>query len=798
VLKMSANSFILGGCLIILLTCSAYIPAMRGGYIWDDDLHVTENMTLRSFAGLRSLWFEFGAIPQYYPLVHTSFWINYQFGELNPYGYHLVNVILHAASAILLWMVLKRLFIPGAWFIAAVFALHPVHVESVAWISERKNVLSAFFYLSSLLSYLHFFRPGAGSSENKTTLQSEIVKRNWNYYILSLALFLFALLSKTVTASMPAVILLIIWWKQNRIRRREIMEIIPFFIAGIFFGLVTLFMEKAIVGAEGEEWAYSFIERCLIAGRVLWFYAGKLLLPFRLTFIYPRWNIDQGIWWQYLFLLSALAVFGSLWLLRRRIGRGPLAGVLFFAGTLFPVLGFINVYPMRFSFVADHFQYLASIGLITVVMSSLTWSFTRLGFSKRFPGYAVYVMILGVLWLLVWSRGAVYKNSETIWRDTLSKNPTSWIALTNIGALLIERDDLDEAYAFNSEALKHKPDFEEAYYNLGIIFDRRHMLDKAIEYYSEALRLNPGFFKVYNSLAAALERQGKYYEALRNYSEALRINPNFAEAHNGLAIVLARSGKFDEALMHNTEALRLKPDFAQAHNNMGALLLEQGKLDEALVHCTEALHLKPDFVEAYYNRGKIHEHRGEFEDALRNYNEALRLKMDFAEAYFSIGNILGYQKRLDEAISHYAKALSLMPENPDTHNNMARIFYQKGNIVKSIEHFREAVRLNPEHPDALNNLAWILATNENPELRDGLEAVRLVRKLCELTDYNNPLLLDTLAAAFAEAGNFKEAVKTAKSALNIIEISGQQGLFEPIEKRLRLYENKRPYRETQK
>ncbi|MFC1528398.1 tetratricopeptide repeat protein [Candidatus Latescibacterota bacterium] len=794
-LKKSINRLILGGSLIALLTCTAYIPAMRGGYIWDDDLHVTDNMTLRSFAGLRSIWFEFGAIPQYYPLVHTSFWINYQAGALNPVGYHLVNVVLHAMSAVFLWVVLKQLSIPGAWFAAAVFALHPVHVESVAWISERKNVLSAFFYLSSLLSYLHFYFPGSRLFENKPASQSDTVKKNRNYYILSLFLFTCALLSKTVTASLPAVILVIIWWKRNSIRKRDVKELIPFFIAGVFFGLVTVLMEKMIVGAKGEEWSYSVIERCLIAGRTLWFYAGKLFLPLRLTFIYPRWNIDPGIWWQYMFPLSALAVIGSLWMMRGRIGRGPLAGVLIFAGTLFPALGFIDVYPMRFSFVADHFQYLASIGLITLSVSGLTQFFINRGFYKKHLEYAVYGTLLVALWLLVWNRGAVYKNSEILWRDTLVKNPTSWIALTNMGAILIDRGELDEAYALNSEALEHKPGFAEAHYNLGIICERREMLDEAVEHYTEALRLNPGFFKVYNSLAVVLERQSNYEEAITNYTEALRINPNFAEAHNGLAIVLARQGINEEALLHYNEALRLKPDFAQAHNNMGVLFFKQGRLDEALTHYTEALHLKPDFIEAYFNLGKIHENRGEFEDALGNYTSALRLKPDFAEAYFAIGNILGHQGRFDEAISNYTEALILKPENPDTHNNLAKVLYQKGNTVNSLEHFKEAVRLNPRHLDALNNLAWILATHENPELRDGLEAVRLARQSCELTEYKNPLLLDTLAAAFAEAGNFNEAIKTVQSALSIIESSDQQSLSESIEKRLRLYENNLPYHE---
>ncbi|HOW19171.1 MAG TPA: O-GlcNAc transferase, partial [Phycisphaerae bacterium] len=347
-LAVSGSSCLPAAAGLLLLALAVYIPAMRGGFVWDDDDYVTENRTLRSLDGLGRIWFDIRATPQYYPLVFTSFWLEYHLWDSRPGGYHVVNILLHGTSAVLLWLVLRRLAVPGAWFAAAVFAVHPVHVESVAWITERKNVLSGVFYLSAALVWLRF----AGLDCPRAA-----EPRRRSLYAIGLFLFACALLSKSVTASLPAALLLVLWWKRGRIARGDFLPLVPFFALGAVMGLITAWVERHHVGAEGAEWALSAAERCLIAGRALWFYAAKLIWPVRLTFIYPRWPIDSGVWWQYLYPIAAVAAIGLLWGLRRRIGRGPLVAVLFFAITLAPALGFFDVYPMRYSFVADHFQY---------------------------------------------------------------------------------------------------------------------------------------------------------------------------------------------------------------------------------------------------------------------------------------------------------------------------------------------------------------------------------------------------------------------------------------------------------
>ena len=328
------------------MTVLAYLPTLRNGFIWDDDQYITGDATLRSLDGLRRIWLEPGAVPQYYPLTFTTFWIQYHLGGAQPFGYHLVNVLLHSAGVVLLFLVLRRLRLPGAWMAAAIFAIHPMQVESVAWATERKNLLAGLFFFAAFLAYLQ--AEPADDADSPARIR-------WRPYLASLGLFAGALLSKSVACSLPAVLLLVIWWRRGNVGRRTALRLAPMFAVGIAMAAMTVWMERHHVGAQGREFALSFLDRCLIAGRALWFYAQTLLWPHRLTFIYPRWSINAHIWWQYLFPVAALAVIVGLYAARERFGRGPLVATLCYVGSLAPALGFIDVYPMRYSFVADHF-----------------------------------------------------------------------------------------------------------------------------------------------------------------------------------------------------------------------------------------------------------------------------------------------------------------------------------------------------------------------------------------------------------------------------------------------------------
>jgi tetratricopeptide (TPR) repeat protein len=634
-MSMHWKKLVLWGGLLLLITVIAYIPATRGGFIWDDDDYVTENRTLRSAAGLYRIWFELGANRQYYPMTHTTFWVEYHLWELNPFGYHLVNVLLHGLGAVLLWLVLSRLSVPAAWLAAALFALHPVHVESVAWITERKNLLSGFLYLGSLLSYLHFLGLGKETPEESPATAHRPGTRplatRWGaFYALSLLLYVCALLSKSVTCTLPVIVLLLLWWKRGGVRWRDLVPLAPFFVAGLALGLTTVWAEKHFVGAQGEDWSFSFLDRLLVAGRALWFYAGKLLWPSPLMFNYPRWQIDSTVWWQYLFPVSVAGILAVLWMLRRRIGKGPLVGVLFFAVTLAPALGFFDVYPMRFSFVADHFQYLASLGLIVLFVAVGATGLGRL--MPLRPRAVIGAVLLLVLGALVWKQGYVYRDLETLWLDTIARNPSSWLAHQNLGKEYLDRDRFAEAVSHLNAAVRLKPDEYKAHDNLGNAMTKQGLLDQAESHYLEALRIRPDYADGHYNLGVLRESQGRLGEAAAQYARALKFMPEHVWAHNNLGLAMVKLDRTQEGLEHFSKALELESDFLPARINMGIVLFGQGRLTEAIAHFSEAVRLEPDSPDAHNVLGAALLEQGKLQEARDQFAEALRIDPTYEEA----------------------------------------------------------------------------------------------------------------------------------------------------------------------
>jgi Flp pilus assembly protein TadD len=612
-----------GAILLVLAVFAVYHPALECGYIWDDPQYVVENPHLRTPGGLWKIWaFEIGeegprcATPQYYPLVFTSFWIEYQlFGGLNYLGFHFVNILLHALSAVLLWRLLLRLGVPGpleklgahwAWVAAAVFAVHPVHVESVAWITERKNVLSLFFYLLSAHAYLRFaLFSGAGGRPPDAAEGNPFLNRS---YILSLVFFLCALLSKTVTCSLPAALLLVLWWKKGRLAWREAYLLAPFLVLGILLGLLTVFMETTHVGAQGDEWSLSFLERCLLAGRIPWFYAMKLLVPVNLIFIYPRWEIDAGQGWQYIFPFALLAVIAALWMLRRRLGRGPLVGVFFFLGSLFPALGFFNVFPMRFSFVADHFQYLASLGLIVLGVAAMATLIER--FVPRSGPFkiAAALVVLGVLGGLAYAQIPIYKDRVSLWQDTIEKNPGAWIAYNNLGEIYFAQGRVNEAMEYSRKALELKPDLPEAHGNLANAYYGKKQYEKAVEHYLLLLELDADNIIARNNLAYTLEKLGRVDEAIARCREALAIDPSHGKTRYILANLLVdHKREYEEAVEHYAAVIAIEPNHLDSQHRIGAVLQALGRREEGRRHLNIALNLarragRQDLVREIENR----------------------------------------------------------------------------------------------------------------------------------------------------------------------------------------------------
>lgn len=610
---------------LVAATLVAYAPAITAGYIWDDDVHVTNNPTLHDASGLGRIWFDLGAVPQYYPLVHTTFWVEHRLWGLQPAGYHIVNVLLHCASALLLWIALRRLGLAQvtAWLAAAVFALHPVHVESVAWITERKNVLSLVFYLAALLAYLQFDGTRAAESESRHA---------WRWYGLSLTLFAGALLSKTVTCSLPAAILVLIWWKRGRLRLADIGPTLPMFALGLAFAGLTAWMEREVVGAKGSEWDYSLIERILIAGRAVWFYAWSLVWPVNLAFVYPRWTIDAQALWQWLFPIAAAALLLALWAARHRLGRGPLAAALLFGGTLVPALGFFDVYPFRFSLVADHFQYHASIAAIVLAVAAIDGMQRRIALTPRPAIIAIWSAVLVALAARTWDQTRIYSDERTLWLDTISKNPESFLAHGNLAALLHRSGEIDEAVRHYERALQLNAALPQVHNALGVIAAERGDLDKAMAHFRTAIDIEPGYAEPYNGLGAALARQGRFEEALPLLHRALELMPQFTDARLNLGLALIRVNQRDAAAEHFSLALKFTPDHIKANFLMGNLLAEQGQDEAAVTHLAKVVHVSPYRVQANIALGAALARLNRLEEAAACLREALRLAPNHPQA----------------------------------------------------------------------------------------------------------------------------------------------------------------------
>ena len=560
IINFFKTSWMARAVFLAILCAIVYTHFLQNSFIWDDDSYLTQNPHLKNVDGLKRIWFDILATPQYYPLVFTSFWIEHKFWGLDPLGYHLDNIIIHCINTILLWRILSFLEVKGSWLAATIFLIHPIQAESVAWISERKNLLSGFFSFLSLYFFFQFYNLDKSSNFN----EDQSGKRSWTVYGISLFFFICALLSKTIACTLPAVILLIYWWKQNCIRRRLFLMMAPYFAIGLGSATLTIWLEKFQVGAMGHEWEFSFVDRFLIAGRVLWFYIGKLVWPNPIIFIYPRWVIDSSIWWQYIYPVTFLLLVFMLWYWRKNIGRGPLTAILFFAGSLFPALGFFNVYPMRYSFVADHFQYLSCIGIIVLFSSGVD----KIAGEKRSQAYFLLLAgLLIILGILTSNQGPVYKNEISLWNDTIKKNPEAWMAYHNLGAALLVENKTDEAVSNFKMAIELRPDNPDAYYNLGI----------------------------------ALFTLGKTEKAISHYKTTIKLNPDFSEAHYSLATALFSLRKIEEAIPHYHAAIKLTPGYAKAYNNLGAALLVEGKIEEAVANFQMAIGFKPDFADARYN-----------------------------------------------------------------------------------------------------------------------------------------------------------------------------------------------------
>jgi tetratricopeptide (TPR) repeat protein len=802
----------LGALLLVAAVFLVYQPAWHGEAVFDDTDHLTPP-ELQSTEGLARIWTELGVVSQYYPVTHSLFWVQQRLWGDAMLGYHLSNLALHALATLLLLRFLRRLDLPGAWFAAAVFALHPVQVESVAWISEQKNTLSTVFYFAAALAWLRF----------------DLTRRPSAYAAL-VVLFVLGLLSKAVVATLPAALLVLIWWWRGRVDwRRDLAPLLPLLVLGIASGVFTAWVERRFIGAEGADHALAPLERALLAGRVLWFYAGKLLWPAELVFIYPRWTLDAASVRQWFPAISSAALVAAFWI-RRRSGRGPLAAALLFAGALVPVLGFLNVYPFVYSYVADHYVYLAAPVLFSAFSAGLVLALRRRGWQDHPAVPVAGFALLATLAALSWRQSRDYATAEALWRATVTRNPDSFVARANLSNLLLAdghveesitharralelrpdfaevhvnlgnalraADKPDEARGHYEHAVKLRPDFAQAHYNLGALALARGDGKTAIAALSEAVRLSPDFIQARNTLANLLIELGRGAEALEHAQRVTAFRPDDADARRHLGNALVQSGRIDEGRAELEHALRLRPEFARAHHDLGYIAFQSGKADEADARFARAAELDPGFPTPNYFRATLRLQQGRPEEAIPYFERALAAVPSAPQTINDLGVALAQLGRGDEALARFRRAAELAPDFAAAHNNIGKIVQQQGHGPEAARHYRAALKLEPDNPETLANLAWVLATTPEDDTRNGVQAIYLAQRANQLAKGQDPYALRSLAAAFAENGRFAEAISATRAALRLAESTGDQSLAELLQAQLTLHQSNAPVREA--
>jgi tetratricopeptide (TPR) repeat protein len=659
---------VLAGLVLVIATILTYQPVWHAGYIWDDDVYVTENKLLGAPDGLRRIWFSQESPSQYFPLTYTTFRAEYGLWGLNPSGYHWVNILLHAANALLVWRVLSRLGVPAAWLAAGLFALHPVQVETVAWITERKNVLSLLFYLLAVWAWIEFVSceqknaaRDTGSSCEENILNSRRLRPA--HYILVIICFLLALFSKTTACTLPAALLLVLWLKKVPIDRWRWLQIAPFFVIGLAMGLVTIWWERHHIGTSGGVFTINWLDRLLIASRGVWFYAQKLFWPANLTFSYPRWVISATDPLAYGWLLLGLLLCAAIYFVRKFLGRSLEVATAFFVVTLAPTLGFIMLYTFRYTFVADHYQYAACIGPLALVAAGLGRGMNRTGQAGRVVQKVVCAGLLIGLGCLSWQQAHAYRDAESVWRDTVLKNPDSWLA----------------------------------HFSLGRILKNQGRLDAALEQYKEVLRINPKDVDSLVNTGNLLFGKGRYDEAMAYYERALEINPANPEAHVNMAVVLAKQGKMDEAIEHDRKAIAGNPKHITALVNLAVMLAGKGDYQQALEYYDSALEVNPDQPMTHINMARALTALGRAEEAQEHYRKAASVVVSHADA-------LAQQGKLEEAAAQFREAIRLIPNNAEAHCHLGMLLARQGRRAEARDEFMQALQINPGYALAREQL----------------------------------------------------------------------------------------------
>ena len=744
----SATSSPLIAATLGLLLVVSYLPAMLwGGFVWDDNAYIKVD-PVRDVAGLWQIWFSPSALKvegHYWPITYTTFWLEHKLWGFAPTGYHIVNVLLHLANTLLLWHLLLRLTVPSAWLVAAVFAVHPLHVESVAWVIERKDVLSGLFYLTAALTWMRF-----------------VEQPNPRSYVWSLVLYAAGLLSKSIVVTLPVALLIWHWWKQGRVTSTELLRLAPFGVVG----LVIVLGDLSFYWSEGAvSLGYSLTERLLIATHALWFYVGKLLWPSGLAIIYPLWDIHVAdlLAWGYLIATVALVVL--LWGFRSRFGRGPLAGTLFFAVTLSPVLGFVDHGYMEFAFVADRYQYLAGIGVVAVVIGGAAYGVRHLPSLWQKGALGVAAVTLVVLGILTWQQASIYRDDETFYRHIIALNPQARHTHFNLGEVLYNQGRHEEALEVARVAVEQAPDDPMAHVSLSKILNELGRFKEAETYLRRAIALNPQEWDAYIGLGEVLYNQGRYEEALEVVRVAVEQRIDSAPARVNLGLILNALDRFEEAEINLRRAIALDPQARDVHLNLGTVLYNQGRYEEALEVARVAVEQAPDFFKAHINLGAVLSELDRFEEAETHLRRALALNpqdVDLAQKLAAkLAEALMPQGRYAEAIDALAESVALDPASPqvaELHFLMGMAAQDNGQSDAS-EYYMRAFEIDPHHTKSIRRLAHLRLEQQRYN-----ESLGLFQRLIEI-DSDDAVAYGNIGIVFFYLGRSDEALQSFDQAL---------------------------------
>jgi tetratricopeptide (TPR) repeat protein len=686
-----------GVALIAAAVFIVYLPSINGGFVLDDDQLLTANKFIRASDGLFGFWCTTESV-DYWPVTSTVFWIEWRLWGVQPTGYHVTNLILHIVEALLIWLILRKLAIPGAFWAALIFAVHPVNVESVAWIAQRKDMMAMLFLLLSIAFYLKYF--SSSDTENAQSSRHTpcadpargvcgVLSGRW--YWLSMTMFVLAMLGKGSVAMLPALLLGIVWWLRQAgtvpifvptkmglspFLSKDLIRLSPFFLVAMVLTWVNVWFQTH--GSGEVVRSAGFAERVLGAGGVLWFYLYKALLPIDLAFVYPQWHIEAGnpLWW--LPLLAALALTALLWWYRKGWSRPFLFAWGFFGVSLTPVLGFKDVGFMKYSLVADHYQHTAIIGVIALATAG--WNIWRrlARVGTRWVATALAVAAVGVFAILTWRQSGLYRDAMTLYQATLEKNQDCWMAHNNLGSLYVGENRTSEA----------------------------------IEHFQQAMRLNPKYPDVYSNLGVVFIQMNRPLEAIKNCEQALRLKPAYPEAQYNLGLALAHTGRLQEAIEHYQQALALTPYYPDAENDLGSALLQTGRPEEAVTHFQQALRLRPNFLSAHYNLGSVFTILGKYQQAIEHYSHALSLKYNDPDIYIGLGGALLQTGRPEEAIAQYQNAILLKPTYTEVYYYMALAYaslHQSSNAIAAAQKALELARSQGKTPLAKQIEDWLNA-----------------------------------------------------------------------------------------